>query len=204
MNKIRKYMSMTTNNRKSSIPPTASLFKLYETRLQEYFTRRYTTSIPFIDLLRARQELKTIKSIQQKLIKNQLILRTTDKSGVPHLGYASDYERKAIAYRQKTRAYIELSSNPFNDILYKITRRLHDLGNARKITQAQKENMMPIRKETELAYKYFIPKAHKVKIIFKYQYYVMLLSLLYLGRNTTSTNYQYNSCYYNENFEISR
>jgi hypothetical protein len=52
-------------------------------------------------------------------IKNQLVLRRTDKSGIPHIGYAFDCERKARAYRQKTGAYIELLSNPLNDILHK-------------------------------------------------------------------------------------
>ena len=51
-------------------------------------------------------QLKLIKSIQYQLEKGKYILRVTDKSGIFHLGHAKDYEQKAEAYQQKTRAYI--------------------------------------------------------------------------------------------------
>ena len=162
MNKIKGFMSTGTN--RGTIPRTASIFQAYAKRLREYFTQRYATSISFVDLLRTRQEYKTIKSIQQKLHQYQLVLRRSDKSGVTHIGHAADYERKAIDYRTRTGAYMELPSNPYNDILQKVTRTLHNLGITGKITQTQKQNMMPVRKDTELAYMYFIPKSHKVII----------------------------------------
>jgi hypothetical protein len=181
MHKLKRSLS-TMNDNKQRIPRTAPLFRLYATRLKEHFTFCYMTSMPFIDLLRARQELKIVQSIRRKLIKYKLILRTTDKSRVPHIGRAIDYQRKAIEYRTKTGAYIELTFNPFNDILYKVTRSLHELASTGKITQSQKEKMMPVRNETELAYMYIIPKPHKVIfffVLYMNDYLSFLLLLLY-------------------------
>ena len=58
--------------------------------------------------LRARKELKLIKTIHFRLKKCKYILRVTDKSGIFHVAHATDYERKAEAYRQKKAAYTEL------------------------------------------------------------------------------------------------
>ena len=58
------------------------------------------------------KNLKLIKSIDTTLRKAKYVLRFTDKSGIFHLGYATDYEQKAKAYRHKTGAYIELESDP--------------------------------------------------------------------------------------------
>ncbi len=160
----RKISSMNSQQR---IPPRASVLKLYTTRLQEYFTQRYMShSIPFNDLLRARREFNIVQSIRQKLIKYQLILRPTDKSGIPYIGRTIDYQRKTMEYRTKTSAYKELSSSPYNDIIFKVARKLYDLASMGKIKQFQKQIMMPIRSETELAYMYCLPKLHKVIIIF--------------------------------------
>ncbi len=72
--------------------------------------------LSYLNIYRARKELKLIKSIQFRIKKSKDILRVTDKSGIFHLGYAKDYEQKAEAYRQKTGAYIELE----NDALWTV------------------------------------------------------------------------------------
>jgi len=118
--------------------------------------------LPFMDLLRARRELRIVRSIRYKLIKYKLILRKTDKSGVLHIGHAQDYQRKAIEYRQKTGAYEELPTNPLNQTFYKVIQVLNKLETTKKILPKQKNKMLPIRKKTELAYMYTVPKSHKV------------------------------------------
>ncbi len=57
------------------------------------------------DICRARKELKLMKLIQFRIKKEKYIFRVTDKSGIFPLGNAKDYE-------QKTRAYIEIESDP--------------------------------------------------------------------------------------------
>ncbi len=57
------------------------------------------------DICRARKELKLMKLIQFRIKKEKNIFRVTDKSGIFPLGNTTDYE-------QKTRAYIEIESDP--------------------------------------------------------------------------------------------
>jgi hypothetical protein len=78
---------------------------MYSDRLRAYLTDRYMASLPFIDLLRARRELRIVRSIRYKLIKYKLVLHRTDKSGVLYTGQVQDYHRKAKEYRQKPGAY---------------------------------------------------------------------------------------------------
>ena len=161
MNKLKNSLVDIYDGR-PAIPKTASVYKLYSDRLRTYFMLRYMAPLPLMDQLRARRELKVVKSIRRKLKKYKLVLRETDKSGVFHIGRAIDYERKAQEYRQKTGAYEELSSNPFNDIFHKVIQLLNKLRSANKIREWQKKKMLPILNQVELAYMYFIPKPHKV------------------------------------------
>ncbi|CAF4459001.1 unnamed protein product, partial [Rotaria sp. Silwood2] len=91
----------------------------------------------------------------------QLAYLSRDKSGVLHIGRAIDYKRKAAEYRQTTGAYEELTSNPFDDIICTVTRLLNQLKSMNRISEWQRCKMNPVRKLTELAYMYFIPKPHK-------------------------------------------
>ncbi len=59
--------------------------------------------------------------------KAKYILRVTDKTGIFHLGRATDYEQKAEAYRQKTGAHIELTTNPLWTVFDKVVHLLNDL-----------------------------------------------------------------------------
>ncbi|CAF4165881.1 unnamed protein product [Rotaria sordida] len=164
LNKLKNYMGDKHNGR-PGIPKTISMYKFYSERLRTYLLHRYMTPLPLLDQLRARRELKLVKSIRRKLKKYKLVLRETDKSGIFHIGRARDYEQKSIEYRQKTGAYEELTSNPFDEIFYKVIQLLNQLRSAKKISEWQKNKMMPIRNKTELAYMYFLPKPHKVIII---------------------------------------
>jgi hypothetical protein len=147
---------------RSEVPRNSPMYKLYSDRLRAYLTLRYLTPLPLTDQIRAIRELKLVQSIRRKLKRYKLVLRQTDKSGVLHIGRAKDYERKAAEYRQKTGAYEELSSNPFNELIHNVTHLLNQIRTTKRISEWQKEKMIPIRNKTELAYMYFVPKSHKV------------------------------------------
>ncbi|CAF4050299.1 unnamed protein product [Rotaria sp. Silwood2] len=160
MNKLKNYMA-DFYDRRPGLPKTLLMYKFYSERLRIYLLRRYMTPLPLMDHLRARRELKLVKSIGRKLKKYKLILRETDKSGVLHIGHARDYERKAIEYREKTGAYEELTSNPLDEIFYQVIQLLNKLRSTKKISVSQHVKMMPIRNKIEVAYMYFLPKPHK-------------------------------------------
>ncbi len=65
-------------------------------------------------------------------------------------------------YQEKTKAYIELSSNPLMDTFYKVIHLLNDLERKKHIKPWQHKKMRPDQKKIQLAYLYFIPKPHKV------------------------------------------
>ncbi len=203
MKKLKDFMSDSRNPLK--IPFTSPVYKLYSDRLHAYLTQSYTATLSLRDQIRALRELKIVQSIRRKLIKYKLVLRETDKSGVLHIGRASDYERKAAEYRQKTGAYEQLTSNPFNDLICSVTRSLNQLKSNQKIKESFREKMVPDRTKTELAYMYFIPKPHKVIIIITTIFtcthiYVFLFS----ERYTTPTHFKYNSCSNDKNFKTFR
>ncbi|CAF5007261.1 unnamed protein product [Rotaria sp. Silwood1] len=120
------------------------------------------SSLSVYDDLRVHSELRLVQSIRRKLKKAKLVLRPTDKSGVFHIGSMDDYERKAVEYREKTNAYIELSENPLQDIINKVTRLLNDLQLKKQIlVKKHYDKMMPDRQKVELSHMYYVPKAHK-------------------------------------------
>ncbi|CAF4354371.1 unnamed protein product, partial [Adineta steineri] len=80
MDRIKKYMSNLKDP--GNLPLTSPLYKMYSDRLRTYLLQRYMTPLPLIDQLRARRDLKLVKSIQRKRKKYKLILRQTDKSSV--------------------------------------------------------------------------------------------------------------------------
>jgi len=75
----------------------------------------------------------------------------TDKSGIFHLGHATDYERKVEAYRQKTAAYTQLEKDPLWPVFDKVVRLLNDLRAKNYIRAWQLVQMMPKREKTALA-----------------------------------------------------
>ena len=146
------------------IPRQSPIIQQFASRLQLYLIRIYMTPLSVTDEIRARQELNLVKSIRRKLAKMKLVLRQTDKSLVFHIGQSSDYERKAAEYRAKTQAYMELSSNPLNEIFDKVTRLLNNLRSKKQILAWQYKKMMPDRRKVKLGHMYFLPKSHKVVV----------------------------------------
>ena len=141
---------------------TATIIKQFSRQLAICLYERYMAPLSYLDIYRVRKEFRLVKSIQHSLKKGKYILRVTDKSGIFHLGHAADYECKAEAYRQKTRAYVELASDPLWTVFDKVVHLLNDLRSKNHIRVWQLDKMMPKREKMALAYLYFIPKPHKV------------------------------------------
>jgi hypothetical protein len=123
MKKIVKNLSKTC----PSLPSTLPLFKQFSQRLHACLTLRYMTPLPYMDQIRAKQEREIVKSVRRKLKKAKLILHESDKDGNLYVGQITAFEQKVIEYRMKTGAYEELSYNPLEEILIKVTRLLNDL-----------------------------------------------------------------------------
>lgn len=90
------------------MPRTSTIIEQFSQHLLVCLRARYKTPVSYLDAHRTRKELKLLRTIQFRLKKHKYILRVTDKSGIFHLGHATDYERKAEAYRKKTAAYTQL------------------------------------------------------------------------------------------------
>jgi hypothetical protein len=106
---------------------SSPIIKQFIQEMEPRLYQRYMTPISYRDISRARKELELVKSIESKLRKGKYILRFTDKSGIFHLGHATDYEQKAETYRQKTAAYIELENDPLWPIFDKVIHLLNSL-----------------------------------------------------------------------------
>ncbi|CAF2025721.1 unnamed protein product, partial [Rotaria magnacalcarata] len=85
----------------------------------------------------------------------------TDKGNNFYIGSAVEFEQKATKFFSDTNAFIELSSNPFNEILDKVIQLLNTLRGKDLIRKWQYEQMIPDRTTCELAHLYFNPKTHK-------------------------------------------
>ncbi len=144
------------------MPNASAIIKQFSQQLATCLHDRYMAPISYLNIYRARKERKIIKSIQSRIKKANYILRVTDKSGIFHLGHATDYEQKAEAYRQKTDAYIELESDPLSIVFDKVIHLFNDLRSKKHILAWQFDQMMPKRDKVALAYLYLIPKPHKV------------------------------------------
>ena len=156
--KVKDYLH--THHR---IPRTQPIYNIYSEYLQNCLNLRYMTPLSMSDRIRAQREYNIVKSIQRKLKGYKLILRETDKSGVFCILRIEEHEQKAKEYREKTRAYEELSSNPFEATLNKVIRLLNDLhAKQKKISAKAYNRALPNAKTSKLAYMYFNPKTHKV------------------------------------------
>lgn len=138
------------------------IIKELSRQIETYLHQRYMAPLSYRDIYRTQREFQLIQSIQARLKKGKYILRVTDKSGIFHIGHATDYEQKAEAYRQKTQAYIELGNDSLGAIFDTVVYLLSNLRSKDHIRVWQLNKMMPKQDQVELAYLYFIPKPHKV------------------------------------------
>ena len=142
---------------------TKSIYNTYSEHLQQRINLRYMTPLSTSEQRQVHKELNLVRSIRRKLKKYKLMIRQTDKSGVFCVLRTSDHELKVKEYRDKTEAYRELPSNPFDDTIRKVTRLLNDLHKKYdKIRAGPYIEMWPNAMKCKLAYIYFNPKTHKV------------------------------------------
>jgi hypothetical protein len=186
------------------IQRTQPIFQEYSNQLLNYLHHCYFAPLPYMDHMQAREQTQIVASIRRKIKYNSLIIRLTDKSNNFYIGLATEFEKKAQKYFIDTNAYIELSSNPFDEVLNKVIQLLNNLRSKKLILKWQYEEMMPDPKKAELSYLYFNPKTHKVE----QKSIVIIIELLSysieIERYTSSTHYEYYSCFDNKNFKTIR
>ena len=128
-------------HRRHGLPTKSTILKKFSEQLETMLNQQFSSPLSYHDVHRTRRDLKKVHSIKRKLKKLPVIIRESDKSGILHIGYKSDYDRKVLSYQEKTNAYVELPSNPLTDTFYKVARLLNDL-NTKKANQgmATEEN----------------------------------------------------------------
>lgn len=144
------------------IPPSNRIFQNYSEQLLHYFQQAYSTPLSFKDQFEANEQADIFASIRRKIRQHHLTIRLTDKSNNFYIGLTSEFNKKAQAYFTETNAYVEMTNNPFNEILNKVIQLLNQLRSKKLILQWQYNQMIPDPNQTELAHLYFNPKTHKV------------------------------------------
>ncbi|CAF4696475.1 unnamed protein product, partial [Rotaria sp. Silwood2] len=142
------------------VPLTSLILTTYSNELLNYFNHSYFAPISYQDQLRAIEQATTAISIRRKLEKSNLILRITDKGHNFYVGSMIEFEKKVQKFFQDTNAFVELTQNPFNEILNKVIHLLNRLREKNFILAWQYKKMMPDRTKCELAHLYFNPKTH--------------------------------------------
>jgi hypothetical protein len=136
------------------------LFTQYSDHLLDYLNHAYATPLSYKDQLDTLEQAQIIGSIRQIITNMNLIIRLTDKGHNFYIGLASEFEEKVEKFFQDTNAFIELSENPFNEILDKVIQLLEKLQSNKRILKWQFKEMIPDRNKCELAHLYFNPKTH--------------------------------------------
>ncbi|CAF4381813.1 unnamed protein product, partial [Rotaria magnacalcarata] len=146
------------------IPRNNTIFKQYSDHLLDYLNQSYFAPLSYKDQLKSLERAQILGSIRRTIKKMNLIIRVTDKGNNFYIGSAGEFEEKAENFFSDTNAFIELSSNPFNEILNKVIQLLNTLRGKDLIRKWQYEQMMPDLTNSELAHLYFNPKTHKVNL----------------------------------------
>lgn len=153
------------------IPKTNVSFNKYSEQLLNYLNRVYFTPLPYKDQIQANEQAKMVASIRKIIETQKLIIRVTDKSNHFYIGSAMNFEEKAQKYFNQTNAFIELTNNPFKEILNNVCQFLNKLATNKLILQKQCKQMLPDRDNAQLAHLYFNPKIHKVESIFSFSFF---------------------------------
>lgn len=144
------------------VPYSHNLFRDYSEQLLDYFHHAYLAALPCKDQMQAQQQAQTVASIRQKINEHKLVIRLTDKGHNFYIGSALAFEKKAEQFFAETNAFVQLTENPFNQLVDSVFRLLNTLHSKKLILKWQYEAMMPDRQTTGLAHLYFNPKTHKV------------------------------------------
>jgi hypothetical protein len=145
------------------VPRNNPIFKQYHTHLLGHLRHSYNAPISYKDRLLANEQAHIAQSIRDTIKRHKLILRVVDKGNNFYIGSAENFEQKVQTYFTDTNAFDQLSENPFNEILNRITQVLKTLASKKLILQWQLKQMLPDPKKAELSHVYFNPKTHKVR-----------------------------------------
>ena len=156
--KVEKHLS----NFPHHIPRTLPIFKQNSHDLDEHLRHTYAMPLPYKDQLVTREQAQIITLIRQIINNMNLIIRVTDKGNNFYIGLADEFEMKVQKFFSDTNAFMELTYNPFNELLDNVIQLLDKLQSKKLIQQWQFKKMMPDREKTELPHLYFNPKTHKV------------------------------------------
>jgi hypothetical protein len=144
------------------MPSTIPIFKQYSNHLLEHLNHSYFAPLSYKDQLLTLEQAQVVNSIRHINKNMDLIIRVTDKGGNFYIGSASEFDKKVEKFFSETNAFIELSYNPFNEILDGVIELLQKLASKKLILQWQFKLVMPDREKCELPHLYFNPKTHKV------------------------------------------
>jgi hypothetical protein len=138
------------------------MFKEYSHHLNEHLHQSYATPLSYKDQLVTLEQAQNVTLIRQIIKNMNLVIRVTDKGSNFYIGSVSEFEKKVEKFFSDTNAFVELSYNPFNEILDSVIDLLDKLQSKKLILQWQFKKMMPDREKSELPHLYFNPKTHKV------------------------------------------
>ncbi|CAF4591337.1 unnamed protein product, partial [Rotaria socialis] len=127
------------------IPRNNAIFKQYSDHLLDYLNQSYFTPLSYKDQLISFEQAQILGSIRRIIQNMNLIIRVTDKGNNFYIGSVGQFEQKAEKFFSDTNAFIELSYNPFNEILDKVIQLLNTLRGKDLIRKWQYEQMMPDR-----------------------------------------------------------
>jgi hypothetical protein len=184
--KVNKQLTKYCNR----APPKPMLDR-YAQLLEHRLRLRYMAPLSFVDQMRAQREKQLTQSIRRKLRQEKLILRVCDKGGGLHISTKADYEQKAAEYRRNTGACEELTYNPLEEMINNVTSELKALKDTKQLSLYYYNLLVPKPEVVKQSYMYFNPKAHKVKMIKLNDQCIDERNHTCLGRNTTTSNYEY-------------
>lgn len=156
--KVHEYLMKPPHH----IPRNNPIFKQYSNQLLDHLNHSYCALIPYKDQIVAYQQANIAQSIRRKIKEEKLILRVVDKGNNFYVGSAKHFEEKVQKYFIDTKAFTQLTENPFKDTLHRVTHTLKTMASQKLIKQWQLKRMLPDPITSELAHLYFNPKVHKV------------------------------------------
>jgi hypothetical protein len=97
------------------VPQISTIIEKFAQNLGTCQYQRYMAPLSYLNIYRARRELKLVQSIQYRLEKGNYVLRVTDKSGIFLIGHRKDYEKKSRSLSAKNQCLYGISHEPIMD-----------------------------------------------------------------------------------------
>ena len=156
----------------------------FQSQVQALFNTVFSTPLPRSMQKQASKEKETVRLIRQQLEKNGLILRrTADDNNVFCLDQVDDFERQAVRFILKTKAYkiVEIVDQSrydpkerqcVIDVLDRINATLESMAQKKRINSEQMAKIHTNKSFIEIPYLYVLPEINKVNIASLYFFVV--------------------------------